>query len=83
MANIGGIVHFRGAIATAGTNPEPFVLPASFRPATNVYVPVDLCNGTNGRLHITPGVVADVEPEGGSLANAQCFTSLDGASVAP
>ena len=82
VAIIGGIVHFRGAIATSGTNPEPFVLPASFRPSTNVFVPVDLCNATNGRLDIAPSGVVTVEPEGGTFSNAQCFTSLDGVTFA-
>src|SRR5215469_490867 len=34
VRNISGIVHFRGAIGTSGTNANPFVLPAAFRPAT-------------------------------------------------
>ena len=83
VAIIGGIVHFRGAIATSGTNPEPFVLPASFRPATNVFVPVDMCNATNGRLDIAPSGVVTVEAESGNFSNAACFTSLDGAWFAP
>jgi hypothetical protein len=83
VAIIGGIVRFRGAIATSGTNPEPFVLPASFRPSTNVFVPVDLCNATNGRLDIAPSGVVTVEQQSGDpFSNAQCFTSLDGASFA-
>src|SRR6516165_2614096 len=52
VSNISGIVHFKGAIATSGTNPVPFTLPTADRPATNVYVPVDLCGATNGRLFI-------------------------------
>jgi len=83
VATIGGIVHFRGAIATSGTNPEPFVLPASFRPATNVFVPVDMCNATNGRLDIAPsGVVTVQQQNGDPFSNAQCFTSLDGVTFA-
>ena len=83
VANIGGIVHFRGAIATPGTNPAPFVLPASFRPATNVYVPVDMCNATNGRLVIEPsGTVTVQQQNGDPFGNAACFTSLDGVSFA-
>jgi hypothetical protein len=78
-----GIVQFRGAIATPGTNPVPFVLPAAFRPATAVYIPVDLCGATNGRLYIAPTGVVTVQAEGGVFTNAQCFTSLDGASFAP
>lgn len=76
---IGSRVVFKGAIATSGSNAEPFVLPAGFRPATDVYVPVDLCNATNGRLHITPTGDTDIETEGGNNSNATCFTSLDGA----
>jgi hypothetical protein len=82
VRNVSGIVHFKGAVAS-GTSGVLFTLPASFRPANDVYVPVDLCNATNGRLHITPSGVVDVEPEGGTFSNAQCFTSLDGASFAP
>jgi hypothetical protein len=78
-----GIVHFKGAIATTGTNSVPFTLPAGFGPATDVYVTVDLCNANKGRLHITPAGVVDVEAEGGAFNNAQCFTSLDGAWFAP
>jgi hypothetical protein len=78
-----GLVHFRGAIATTGTNPTPFTMPSGFRPLTDVYIPLDLCNATNGRLHITPSGAADVEVQGGTFSNAQCFTSLDGAWFAP
>ena len=80
---ISGIVHLKGAIATTGTNPVPFTLPAAFRPASVVFVPVDLCNATNGRLQIEPTGVVTVEAEGGAFSNAACFTSLDGASFAP
>jgi hypothetical protein len=82
VANISGIVHFKGAIATAGTNAVPFRLPSAFRPATNVYVPVDLCDANTGRLFIQPSGVVTVQAEGGTFSNAQCFTSLDGASFA-
>jgi hypothetical protein len=79
VQKINGIVHFKGAIATAGTNPAPFTLPVGFRPATSVYVPVDLCNATNGRLIIQTSGAVTVQAEG-AFSNAQCFTSLDGAS---
>ena len=82
VVNISGIVHFKGAIATTGTNPVPFTLPAAFRPATSVWVPVDLCDATNGRLVIQHSGVVSVEAEGGTFSNAQCFTSLDGAQFA-
>jgi hypothetical protein len=80
---ISGIIHLKGAIATSGTNPVPFNLPVAFRPATVVFVPVDLCNATNGRLQIEPTGVVTVQAEGGAFSNAACFTSLDGVSFAP
>ncbi len=80
---ISGIVHLKGAIATTGSNPVPFTLPAAFRPASAVFVPVGLCNATNGRLQIEPTGVVTVQAEGGAFSNAACFTSLDGASFAP
>jgi hypothetical protein len=72
------IVHFKGAIATTGTNPVPFTLPAAFRPSGVVFVAVDMCNATNGRLQIEPTGVVTVQAEGGAFSNAACFTSLDG-----
>jgi hypothetical protein len=78
-----GVVSFQGAIYTSGNSAEPFVLPASYRPATDVYVPVALCNDTygiaNGRLLIQPSGVVTVQAENG-FSEAQCLTSLDGAS---
>src|SRR5215472_1664886 len=81
-ANINGIVHLKGGIKTSGLNPVPFTLPKADRPAARVYVPVDMCGGTNGRLDITPNGVATVEPEGANWNNASCFTSLDGVTFA-
>jgi len=81
VTDVGGIVEFKGAISTSGTNHVPFILPAAFRPAANVYVPVDLCNASNGRLLIRPDGVVTVTAET-RFANAACFTSLDGASFA-
>ncbi len=46
-------IHLSGAISTGGTNPTAFTLPAAFAPATDVYVPVDLCSTTKGRLVIS------------------------------
>jgi hypothetical protein len=83
VRTISGIVQLKGAISTAGSNPVAFTLPAGFRPATSVYVPVDLCNATSGRLYIQHSGVVTVQAEGGTFSNAQCFTSLDGASFAP
>ena len=80
---ISGIVHLKGAIATTGSNPVPFTLPAAFRPAHAVFVPVDLCNAANGRLQIEPTGAVTVQADSGAFSNAACFTSLDGVSFGP
>ena len=83
VRNISGIVHLKGGIWTNGTNADPFVLPAGFRPASQVFISVDLCGGNNGRLIIAPNGVVTVEQQSGDpFSNATCFTSLDGASFA-
>ena len=82
VRNISGIVHFSGAISTNGTNAEPFILPAGFRPAREIWIPVDLCGGNNGRLDIRPDGTVFVEAENNDFSQAQCFTSLDGTSFA-
>jgi hypothetical protein len=74
-----GLVLFKGAIATSGTNVVAFTLPNSFRPVTNVYLPVDLCSGKKGRLYIQPNGDVTVMAQS-SFSDAQCFTSLDGVS---
>jgi len=81
LRDLGGVVHLRGAIAN-GTSGVAFTLPGGLAPATNMWVPVDLCNATRGRLFIQPSGVVTVEAEGGAFANAQCFTSLEGVSFA-
>jgi hypothetical protein len=78
VRNMSGIIHFKGAIFTTGSNPEPFVLPPSLSPANDVYIPIDLCNATNGRLWIQPSGVVTVQAQT-SFGEAQCLTSLDGA----
>ncbi len=75
---LNGVGHFSGAMSTTGTNPQPFVLPVAFRPTTNVFIPVDLCEATKGRLKITPSGTVTVQAET-SFTNARCFTSLEGA----
>jgi hypothetical protein len=72
-----GTVHFKGAMATSGTNNTPFTLPLKFRPSAAVFVTVDMCNATQGRLQISTNGITVVEPEG-PFSNAACFTSLDG-----
>ncbi len=80
IANLGGsarLVRLAGAMMTSGTNMAPFTIPVSMRPSSDVYLPVDMCNGTKGRLRITPAGAVAVSAEG-ALSNAQCFTSLEG-----
>src|SRR4051812_2307941 len=57
-----GIVHLRGAIA-GGTTGMAFTLPAGLNPATDVYVPVDLCNSNKGRLFIQSSGNVTVQAE--------------------
>lgn len=78
----GGIVSLRGAIA-GGSTGLAFNLPAEMRPATDVYVAVALCNATQGRLLIQPSGDVVVQTKPGGFADAQCLTSLDGATFAP
>jgi hypothetical protein len=84
VTKVSGIVHLRGELFTVSTNTNPvaFTLPAGDRPPAKVYVPVGMCNATNGRLDITPSGVATVEAEGENWSNAQCLTSLDGVAFA-
>jgi len=82
VTSISGIVHLKGAIKTKGVNPVAFTLPAGDRPATRVFVPVDMCDATNGRLDIRPSGQVTVEAEAFVWKNAQCFTSLDGVTFA-
>ena len=77
--NQNGVVHFVGAIASAGTNIQPFRLPVTARPSAETYIKVDLCNAANGRLHISPNGIVTVQAEI-DFGSAQCFTSLDGAT---
>ncbi len=77
---IDGIVHLKGAVS-GGLAPNLFFLPPGMRPATAVYVRVDLCQGRKGRLVISPSGDVSVNAVG-PLSDAQCFTSLEGASFA-
>ena len=79
---IGNVVHLAGAIKTAGTNHVAFTLPLGMGPSTNVYLPIDLCNATKGRILIDIGGMATIfaENDATAFSNAQCFTSLEGVS---
>jgi hypothetical protein len=81
VKNDNGVIRFEGAIATSGTNPVPFTLPAGFIPPTALYVPIGLCDAASGRLFIQTTGVVTVETQN-SFSDAQCFTSLEGATFA-
>ena len=74
-----GIVQFRGAVAD-GSSSLVFTLPAQYRPPTEVYVNVDMCDATKGRLNIAPTGEVTIHAEDGRFDMAQCFTSLEGVS---
>jgi len=82
VANVNGIIHLKGGMKTSGTNSDAFTLPSADRPSAEVYVPVDECGATNGRLDISPNGVVNVEAEGDNWNQAQCFVSLDGVTFA-
>ncbi|MBL8776403.1 MAG: hypothetical protein JNK12_10740 [Acidimicrobiales bacterium] len=73
-----GTVRFRGAVQD-GSRGRLFVLPVGMRPRADVYVAVDLCAGVPGRLYIRPNGVVKVFSSA-DFSDAQCFTSLEGAS---
>ncbi|MBY0398698.1 hypothetical protein K2X89_00245, partial [Myxococcota bacterium] len=77
-----GVVYFRGAIS-GGTTGFVFTLPPEMRPETHVYALVALCNARAGRLFIQSSGAVQVQAKFGGFADAQCSTSLDGASFVP
>jgi hypothetical protein len=83
VREISGIVRFRGAIRTSGTSADAFVLPARFRPATWVYVPLSPCGSANLRLNIGPDGQVAVQSDSTISHPGKCRVSLDGAWFAP
>jgi hypothetical protein len=82
VKNDSGIVRLQGAIGNGSTE-VPFTLPVGFRPSTDTYVPIGLCNALKARLYIQPtGAVTMQFPSGVTLSSAQCFTSLEGVTFA-
>jgi hypothetical protein len=77
-----GMIRLEGSIKATGAGSLAFTLPTAFRPSTRVYLPLDLCNATKGRLTIEPTGESYVYAEGGAWSNAQCFVSLEGVSFA-
>jgi hypothetical protein len=79
VTNIGGVVTFQGAMATTGTDPNALLLPAVMWPATNVYIPIDLCAARKGSLVVQSDGRAFVQSVAPWI-QTQCFASLEGAS---
>lgn len=71
------IVQLKGAIS-GGASGVAFTLSAPFIPANDVYVPLDLCNATNGRLYISAATGTATVQATGAFSDASCFTSLEG-----
>jgi hypothetical protein len=76
VAVSGNIVRFEGEMS-GGTSAAPFMLPAGFRPASEVWVSVGLCNAAHGRLHILPTGAVTLQAEV-AFSDATCFTTLEG-----
>ncbi|HEY8031204.1 MAG TPA: hypothetical protein VIF02_02195 [Methylocella sp.] len=81
VTKIAGVVYFKGAMCS-GTVGTAFTLLPKFRPKHSVYVTVDMCNATKGRLVIGTNGSVFVQAET-LFSNAQCFTSLEGALFIP
>jgi hypothetical protein len=79
VKDVDGLIRLSGSVTTSGTNMSALALPAALRPAKDAYVEIDLCNGTMGRVHVTPAGIVTVESEA-SISNAQCFSSFEGAA---
>lgn len=83
-----GVVHFKGAMEQSpGGSTNAFNLPAKYRQQQNkvLYVTVDMCDSSTGRLIINPNGAVNVQTDiddhiAGADTDAQCFTSLEGAS---
>ena len=72
-----GIVHLRGSLA-GGTSGYAFRLPAGYRPAKFLWLPIYTNSANAGGLEIDPnGKVYPLDPGGGSSV---LFSSLDGVS---
>lgn len=77
---VAGMVQFQGSIYN-GQTAEPFTVPKALRPSGLVYVPLDMCGATNGRMYIYPDGTTTLQAES-DFKYAVCFTSLEGASYA-
>jgi hypothetical protein len=71
-----GVVSMQGSIATEGAGATAFILPPAYRPVTNVYLPVTLCEAHHGQLKIAPNGAVTVSAS--DMIAANCMTSLDG-----
>jgi len=77
----GGMVVFKGALSSIGTDPAAFTIPVGYRPPLTAYLGLDVVGGRKGRLYAPPTGGAQISGEL-AFSNATSFTSLDGVSYA-
>src|SRR5262249_15803006 len=76
---VNSVVQLQGAIAN-GSSASPFSMPSGMRPVGHTaYVNVDLCNAHKGQLAIHSDGTTTLFALN-AFSDAQCFTSLEGAS---
>lgn len=78
--SVDGVVHLHGSLCAtpAPSSPQASTLPARFRPSKSVYLTVDECNGTTGRIVIDSNGHLTVVADPADTTADQCFTSLAG-----
>jgi hypothetical protein len=75
-----GIVHLRGEITSSGSNDVFAVMPAAFRPSSNLFLPAALKFNSFGEVGIKPDGTMNVST---SVSGAEtALTSLDGITYA-
>jgi len=76
-----GMVMFKGAMATIGTDGGAFTIPVGYRPPLTAYLGLDQYFAHKGRMYVPPSGVVAISAES-TFSNAAMFTSLDGTSYA-
>lgn len=78
-----GVVRLRGDMcATAGASTLMTTLPTAYRPSEVLYIVVDQCDATTGRVVIFPSgeMYAEGDPDSTPALSYECFVSLAGVS---
>lgn len=76
--SVEGVVHLHGSLCGSPTAPVASTLPAKYRPTQDLYLTVDECNSTTGRIHIQTNGTMTVVDDPQSVNSSHCFTSLAG-----